>query len=374
MDRPDQKMKLKLLVRAGTPIPESGYLNLKPECAQIGDTLLCTHFQDVSLLKLDATLSRLTVQHLIQPHGNYKIAACKSKNVFFVATEDLILAVDLSGAVLGSHRCVDRFGINEMVPLSLACDDDVVSVIHTDDEYEMLTMFRWNMGAFAPIGELDMTRIGIDASRHAARTGAPGYDPIPPSTARLLSPLHFTALRGRANVPTLFEIDVSALGVMQPHPVREVGLPVGFRCFANLESATRQPAFGVCALLEDAASVRGSRQPPPPPSLEIFADLQTPRFKTRMIGKSIALCGSNENHQLCTCRVVEDDGQFHLTVEIFEFRPRAFASAIAMMLAHDPSTSYPIKPDEIYPSGKKKGGSHKKRKPIKRKVRKSRKN
>lgn len=365
MDRPDKKMKLKMLVRAGTPIPASGYLNLKPECAQIGDTLLCTHFQDVSLLKLDATLSRLTVQHLIQPHGNYKIAACKSKNVFFVATEDLILAVDLSGAVLGSHRCVDRFGINEMVPLSLACDDDVVSVIHTDDEYEMLIMLRWNMGAFAPIGELDMTRIGIDASRHAAIMGASGYDPVPPSTARLLSPLHFTALHGSANVPTLFEIGVSASGVMQPHPVREVGLPVGFRCFANLESATRQPAF--CALLEDA-SVRGR-----PPSLRIFADLQTPMFETRMSGSSVALCGSDEQRQFCTCRVVEHNAESHLTVEKFEFRPRALPSAIAMRLAHDPSTSYPIKPDEIYPSGKKKGGSHKKMKPIKRKVRKSRK-
>lgn len=373
MDIPDKTMKLKLLVRAGTPIPESGYLNLKPECAQIGDTLLCTHFQDVSLLKLDTTLSRLTVQPLIQPHGNYKIAACKSKNVFFVATDDSILAVDLLGAVLGSHRCMDRFGFNEMVPLSLACDDDVVSVIHTDDECEMLTMLRWNMGAFAPIGELDMTRIGIDASRHAAIMGAPGYDPVPPSTARLLSPLHFTAFRGSANVPTLFEIVVSASGAMQQlNPVREVGLPVDFRCFANLETAGPR-AFKFCALLEDAASVRGSRQLPPPPSLEIFAYLQTPRFKTRMIGKSIALCSSNENHQLCTCRVVEDDGQFHLTVEIFEFRPRAFASAIAMRLAHDTSTSYPIKPDEIYPSGKKKGGYHKKRKTIKRKVRKSRK-
>jgi hypothetical protein len=369
MDRPDKTMKLKRLVSVGTPILASGYLNLKPECAQIGNTLLCTHFQDVSLLKLDTTLSMLTVQYLIQPHGNYKIAACKSKNVFFVATDDSILAVDLSGAVLGSHRCVDRFGINEMVPLSLACDDDKVSVIHTDDEHEMLTMLRWNMGAFAMIGELDMTRIGIDASRHAAITSAPGYDLVPPSTARLLSPLHFTALRGSANVPTLFEIVVSASGAMQLyHYVRKVGLPVGFRCFANLESATRPPAFGVCALLEDAP-VRGQ-----PPSLEIFAYLQTPRFKTNMIGTSIALCSSNENHQLCTCRVVEDDGQFHLTVEIFEFRPRAFASEIAMRLAHhDPSTSYPINPDEIYPSGKKKGGYHKKRKTIKRKVRKSRK-
>jgi len=343
---------MRLLVRAGTPIPEMGYLNLKPECAQIGDTLLCTHFQDVSLLKLDA-LSRLTVERR-SSHGNYKIAACKSKNVFFVATEDSILALDRSGNVLGSHRCVPsdvRYSPNVKVPLSLACDDDKVSVIHTDnDEHETLTLLEWNRGAFARDGQLDMTSIGIDASRHAARTGAPGYDPIPPSTARLLSPLHFTALHGSANVLTLFEVDVSASGVMQPRPVRDVGLPVDFRCFANLESATRQPAFGVCALLEDA-SVRDQ-----PPSLRIFADLQTPTFETQMSGRSVALCGGDKKGQFCTCRVVEHNDQFHLTVEKFELvglRDRAFPSALSMRLARNRSGAAGMaqtNPAGIYPS------------------------
>ena len=345
---------MRLLVRAGTPIPEMGYLNLKPECAQIGDTLLCTHFQDVSLLKLDV-LSRLTVERRSQ-HGNYKIAACKSKNVFFVATEDSILAVDRSGDVLGSHRCVPsnvNYSPNVKVPLSLACDDDKVSVIHTDnDEHETLTLLEWNRGAFTMTGQLDMTSIGIDASRHAARTGAPGYEPIPPSTARLLSPLHFTALHGSANVPTLFKVDVSASGVMQPSPVRDVGLPVDFRCFANLESATPQPAFGVCALLEDA-SVRGQ-----PPSLRIFADLQTPTFETQMSGRSVALCGGDKKGQFCTCRVVEHNDQFHLTVEKFELvgvrsSDRAFPSALSMRLAHNrsgPAGMAQTNPAGIHPS------------------------
>jgi hypothetical protein len=233
-----------------------------------------------------------------------------------------------------------------------------------------------------------MPTFEIDVSRHEAMKNEERE--IPHSSARLLSPLQFTALHGRDNVPTLFQIDVSASGVMQPRPVIGVGLPVDFRCFANLESATRQPDVGVCALLEDA-SVRDQ-----PPLLRFFANLQTPIFETRMRGRSVALCSGDEKGQFCTCRVVEHNDEFKLTVDKckwvgFQSSDRALTSALSMKLAHlsgaagmaqiNPagiyrSRIYPVHgtvPGMHLPPPKKQGGSRKKRKIVKRKVRKSRK-
>jgi hypothetical protein len=368
------------------------HFNPKPECAMIGDMLIFTHFHTVSLFKLDGTV--LKPQLEVFGYGRYKIAACKSKQIFFVAThDDLIHAVDLSGGILGSYHCArlgsrQMEGTNPKVPLSLACDDDMVSVIHTDNQhYQTLTVLAWNPAArvFERIGQLDMTTIGIDVNRKEAIQNEELE--IPPSSARLLSPIQFTALHKRDNVPTLFQIySSSAAGVIQAHPVRKVGLPVDFRCFANLESATHP---GVGALLED---VRDQ-----PPLLRFLKNL-TPVFETQMRGISVALC-SGDNDNVCTCRVVEHNDKFKLTVDKFkwigsESSDRAFIASLAMRLARRsqpqevrgrgeaPAKVYAsIYPSRIYPtSGKpipgmhlKQGGSRKKRKIVKRKVKKSRK-
>jgi hypothetical protein len=377
------------VVRATIPI-EMGYFNLKPECAMIGNTILCTHFQDVSLLKL-ATTRVLTVERRsIQQHGYYKIAACKSKNVFFVATDVSILAVDLDGNIVGSpQNCAPRglrYSPNLKVPLSLACDDKV-SVIHTDNEHHVtLTLLEWNAASgFTITGQLRMTMptFKIDVIRHEAMKNEEWE--IHSSSARLLSPLQFTALHGRDNVPTLFQIDIDdidASGAMQPRPVREVGLPVYFRCFANLESAT-QPAFGVCALLEDAP-VRDQ-----PPLLRFFENL-TPIFETKMWGISVALCSGDEKDTFQVVQVVEHNAEFYLTFGQFKWvgfksSNRALNAALAMMLARGQTNPAEvcrrIYKANIYPTSEKpipgmhakQGGSRKKRKIVKRKVRKSRK-
>ena len=356
--------------------------NPKPECAMIGDMLILTHFHTVRLYKLNETV--LEPQLDVFGYGRYKIAACKSKQIFFVATLDFIYAVDLSGGILGSHHCA-RLGSRQMdstnpkVPLSLACDDDgMVSVINANQHNQTLTVLAWNpaVRGFARIGQLDMTTIGIDANRKEAIQNEELE--IPPSSARLLSPIQFTALHERDNFLTLFRIyGSSAAGVIQARPVREVGLPVDFRCFANLESATHP---GVGALLED---VRDQ-----PPLLRFFKNL-TPVFETQMRGISVALC-SGDNDNVCTCRVVEHNDKFKLTVDKFkwigsESSDRAFIASLAMRLAHrqtNPAKVYAsIYPSRIYPtSGKpipgmhlKQGGSRKKRKIVKRKVKKSRK-
>jgi hypothetical protein len=321
-------------------------------------------------------------------YGSYKIAACKSKQIFFVATLDSIYAVDLDGNIVGSKNCTPR-GFRQMestkpkVPLSLACDVKMVSVIHTDNQhYHRLTVLEWNPAArgFARIGQLDMTMIGIDVNRKEAIQNEELE--IPPSSAKLLSPLQFTALHGRDQIRTLFWIyGGSAAGAIQARAVREVGLPVDFRCFANLESAT-QPAFGVCALLADAPV--GDQ----PPSLIIFKNL-TPVFETQLRGMSVALC-SGDDDNFCTCRVVKHNDKLNLTVDKFEWigfgsSDRAFSSALATRLSYGRGQTNPefyrnIYQSRIYPkSGKppgmhlKQGGSRKKRKIVKRKVRKSRK-
>jgi len=359
--------------------------NPNPECAMIGDMLILTHFHTVRLYKLDGTVLKPLLD--VFGYGSYKIAACKSKNVFFVATLDSIYAVDLYGGILGSHHCGASLGsrqmysLNPKVPLSLACDDKrSLSVINTDNEYHVtLTLLEWNADSgFTITGQLHMTMptFKIDVRRHEAIQNEELE--IHPSSARLLSPLQFTALHGRNNVPTLFQIDINASGAMQPRPVREVGLPVDFRCFANLESATHP---GVGALLEDAPGDQ-------PPLLRFFKNL-TPVFERQMRGISVALC-SGDNDNFCTCRVVEHSDKLKLTVDKFkwigfESSDRALNAALAMKLAlgqTNPAKFYTeIYEAKIYPTSKKpmfgmhakQGGSRKKRKIVKRKVRKSRK-
>ena len=61
--------------------PSGMMLNPKPECAMIGDMLILTHFHTVRLYKLNETV--LEPLRDVFGYGSYKIAACKSKQIFF---------------------------------------------------------------------------------------------------------------------------------------------------------------------------------------------------------------------------------------------------------------------------------------------------
>ena len=50
-----EKLRIKAMFNAAIDVP----LPIRPECAMIGDAMLCTHLQDVSLLRLCAASSRI---------------------------------------------------------------------------------------------------------------------------------------------------------------------------------------------------------------------------------------------------------------------------------------------------------------------------
>ena len=107
VDKIREKLRIKALFNAAIEIPLPVTVNFRPECAMIGDAMLCTNLQDVSLLKLDTLTSRIVSFETVLPEGNYKIAACKSKGVFFVADPCHVMAIDTNGNVLSKLRTVD---------------------------------------------------------------------------------------------------------------------------------------------------------------------------------------------------------------------------------------------------------------------------
>ena len=188
------------------------------ECAMIGDAMLCTHLQDVSLLRLDAASSRIVSLNSVLPKGNYKLAACKSQGVFFVADPCHVMAIDPNGNVLSKKRIIEQNGRIVQKVQSLACDElsNKVSVIQTDDlNYEMVSLLEWTGAAFNVIGGLNMDEVDYDAQviidplRHPLNI-MNEYQSPSPSTVQLLSPLHFTAWvsdESEDEVCKLFKID-----------------------------------------------------------------------------------------------------------------------------------------------------------------------
>jgi len=382
-----EKLRIKALFNAAIDIPLPITVNFRPECVMIGDAMLCTHLQDVSLLRLDAASSRIVSLNSVLPEGNYKLAACKSQGVFFVADPCHVMAIDRNGNVLSKKRIIEQNGRTVQKIQSLACDEssNKVSVIQTDDlNYEMLSLLEWTGKAFNLMGHLNMDEedyddVVIDELRHPLITHQ--IRSLPPSTVQLLSPFHFTAQVSHRESDSefceLFKIDeldkkIKGHQVLTARPSKHVNLPPQFSCFTQLE-----PQFKVCAFLEHDMVHRMH-----PPTLEFFSDLTTSITQIPLRDRSVALCGGNEAHQFCLCRVSE--GEPKLAVDMFKYHPAlpevsmssAFPTAVSLALVDSPSAvHYSIDPSRIVSSDllamgkpdmmmrpKKKGGFKSKRK------------
>jgi hypothetical protein len=379
VDKIRKKLKIKALFNAAIDVPLPVTVNFRPDCAMIGDAMLCTHLQDVSLLKLEASTSRIVSFKTVLPEGNYKIAACKSQGVFFVADPCHVMAIDPNGNVLKKIRTIVQNDPNEQKVQSLACDEssNLVSVVQTDDfSYETLSLLEWTGAEFNITGRLQMT---ADTLRHPLN--AHEYHLPPPSTVQLLSPLHFTTRvhegESDGEFCKLFEIDQLPgvrPGLLRPiaRPLKNVNLPPQFSCFTKLE-----PNFKVCAFLDHTIADRT-------PTLEFFSELMTPIMQIPLRDRSVALCSGNEAHQFCLCRVSESEDLVpKLAVDIFKYHTAlpevsmsgALPTAVSLALVDPSAVNYSIDPSDIVRSDllamgktdmmmrpKKKGGSKHRRK------------
>ena len=374
VDKIREKLRIKALFNAAIDVPLPVTVNFRPSCAMIGDAMLCTNLQDVSLVKIDALTSRIVSFETVLPEGNYKIAACKSKGVFFVADPCHVMAIDTNGNVLSKLRTVD-YPPNqrtEQKVQSFACDESSntnVSVVQTDDLfYETLTLLKWTGKAFERLGgllDLNYFKLQEETGHHMAKIDRPRRrfmqhrEPAPsPSTVQLLSPLHFTAMVGEYNDPNeedvclLFDVEqgFSERGnrkILKATPSKEVNLPPHFSCFTNLE-----PRFEVCALLKHDMANRLH-----PPTLEFFSDLTTPIMQIPLRDRSVALCSGNEAHQFCLCRVSESEDleTKFLAVDMFKYHTAlpevsmsgALPTAVSLALVHGTGHNQRINPSHI---------------------------
>jgi hypothetical protein len=344
-----EKLRIKAMFNAAIDVPLPITVNFRPECAMIGDAMLCTHLQDVSLLRLDAASSRIVSLNSVLPKGNYKLAACKSQGVFFVADPCHVMAIDPNGNVLSKKRIIEQNGRIVQKVQSLACDElsNKVSVIQTDDlNYEMVSLLEWTGAAFNVIGGLNMDEVDYDAQviidplRHPLNI-MNEYQSPSPSTVQLLSPLHFTAWvsdESEDEVCKLFKIDEPDMKkkgrqTLTARPLKTVNLSPQFSCFTQLE-----PQFEVCACLEYDMAHRMH-----PPTLEFFSDLTIPITQIPLRDRSVALCSGNEAHQFCLCRVVGDEPS--LAVDMFKYHPAlpevsrssALPTTVSLDLVDNPS-------------------------------------
>jgi len=176
-----QHVKVNIASRAVMKLNMYDQPNSKPECARIGNTMLCTNVLGKNLfVELNTYESGIRIRHTL--HGNIKIAACKRMNVFYVANSFTLRAFSVDGQELGS---IIYATYQYAMAVSLACDEmsNQVSLIHTnrDNTTEKLTLYEWDAETreFAKTGDLDMVTTELS---HWQRC------------PRLLSPLLFTKI------------------------------------------------------------------------------------------------------------------------------------------------------------------------------------